>query len=95
MERFVIEALIAMLLPLKKPRAGKLDIALLFAFHAVRDPTTINTRANKLSFAHQKPALMSARSHRPNLRQRGHLQRNGRRMYRVLDPVFQWTKEWK
>ena len=38
MERLVIEALIAMLLPLKKHRAGKLDIALLFAFHVVRDP---------------------------------------------------------
>ena len=53
-----------MLLPLKKPRAGKLDIALLFAFHVVRAPTTINTRANKLNFSHQQPALMSARSHR-------------------------------
>ena len=69
-----------MLLPLKKPQAGKLDIALLFVFHVVRDPTTINTRANKLNFAHQQPALMSARSHRLNLHQRGHRQRNGRRV---------------
>ena len=89
MERFVIEALIAMLLPLKKPRAEKLDIALLFAFHVVRDPTTGNTRANKLNFPHQQPARMSARSHRLSLRQRGHRQRNRRRMWRVLDPVFQ------
>jgi len=42
-----------MLLPLKKGQAGKLDIAQLFAFHVVRDPTTINTGANKLNFAHQ------------------------------------------
>ena len=47
MERFVIEALIAMLLPLKKPRAGKLDIALLFAFHVVRDPTTRNNEGEQ------------------------------------------------
>ena len=53
MGRFVIEASIAMFLPLKKPRAGKLDIALLLRF--VRDPTTIKTRANKLKFAHQQP----------------------------------------
>ena len=43
MGQFVIGALIAVLLPLKKPQAGKLDIALFFAFHFVRDPTTINT----------------------------------------------------
>lgn len=89
MERFVVEALIAMLWPLKKPRAGELDIALPFAFHVVRDPTTRNTRANKLNFAHQQPARMSARPHRLSLRQQGHRQRNRRRMWRVLDPVFQ------
>ena len=70
MGRFVIGALIAVLLPLKKPQAGKLDIALFFAFHVVRDPTTINTRTNKLNFAHQQPALMSALSHHLSLRQR-------------------------
>ena len=41
----------------------------------MRDPTTINKRVNKLNFAHQQPALMSARSRCLSLHQQGHRQR--------------------
>ena len=33
----------------------KAGYSVAFAFHIVRDPTTIKTRANKLKFAHQQP----------------------------------------